>query len=90
MIEIIQSETFKQWLFGLKDRTARARILIRIKRIETGDLGDVKPVGEGISELLVDHGPGIGCILCNENNAPLFFSMVGTNRPRHVILIVQG
>ena len=58
MIEIIQSETFKQWLFGLKDRTARARILIRIKRIETGNLGDVKPVGEGISELRIDHGPG--------------------------------
>jgi putative addiction module killer protein len=56
--EIIQSETFKQWLFGLKDRAARARIHIRIKRIETGNLGDVKPVGEGISELRIDHGPG--------------------------------
>lgn len=58
MTEIIQSETFKQWLLGLKDRTARARILIRIKRIETGNLGDVKPVGEGMSELRIDHGRG--------------------------------
>jgi len=73
--EIIQSQTFKQWLFGLKDRTARARIHIRIKRIETGNLGDVKPVGEGISELRIDHGRVTDCILCNENNASLFCSV---------------
>ena len=58
VIEIIQSETFKRWLSGLKDRIARARIHVRIGRIEAGNFGDVKPVGEGISELRIDYGPG--------------------------------
>jgi putative addiction module killer protein len=58
VIKIIQSETFKQWLLGLKDRAIRARVHIRMQRIEAGNIGDVKPVGEGISELRVDYGPG--------------------------------
>lgn len=58
MIEIIQSETFKRWLSGLKDRVARARIHVRMRRIETGNFGDVKPVGDGISELRIHYGPG--------------------------------
>lgn len=58
MIKIIQSETFKRWLLGLKDRAIRARVHIRMQRIEAGNIGDVKPVGEGISELRIDYGPG--------------------------------
>jgi putative addiction module killer protein len=58
VIKIIQSETFKQWLLGLKDRAIRARVHIRMQRIEAGNIGDVKPVGEGISELRIDYGPG--------------------------------
>jgi putative addiction module killer protein len=58
VIKIIQSETFKRWLLGLKDRAIRARVHIRMQRIEAGNMGDVKPVGEGISELRIDYGPG--------------------------------
>ena len=58
MIEIRQTEGFASWLSKLRDERARAKILIRIRRLSLGNPGDVKPVGEGVSELRVDHGPG--------------------------------
>ena len=58
MIEIIKSVTFESWLVGLKDRQARLRVISRIERLSAGNPGDVKPVGAGISELRLDHGPG--------------------------------
>jgi putative addiction module killer protein len=58
MIEIRKTEIFAKWLDGLHDIRARARILIRIERLTAGNPGDVKPVGEGVSELRIDYGPG--------------------------------
>ena len=58
MLEIVKSATFDQWLQGLKDRVARARIEARIVRMALGNPGDVKPVRDGISEMRIDHGPG--------------------------------
>jgi putative addiction module killer protein len=58
MIELIQSETFRDWLIRLKDRQAKARIQARIDRLALGNPGDVKAVGDGISELRIDYGPG--------------------------------
>ena len=58
MIEIRQTELFKKWFASLKDRNAKARIDIRIRRISLGNLGDGKPVGEGGSEIRIDYGPG--------------------------------
>lgn len=58
MIEIRKTEVFVQWLDGLNDIRARARILIRIERLSTGNPGDVRPVSEGVSELRIDYGPG--------------------------------
>ncbi len=58
MIEIIKSATFESWLVGLKDRQARLRVISRIERLSAGNPGDVKPVGAGVSELRLDHGPG--------------------------------
>jgi putative addiction module killer protein len=49
---------FDEWLTDLGDRQARARILARLARVRLGNLGDCKPVGEGVSELRVDYGPG--------------------------------
>ena len=58
MFEIRKTEIFAKWLDGLDDIRARARILVRIERLATGNPGDVKPAGEGVSELRIDYGPG--------------------------------
>ena len=58
MIEILRSDEFDLWLADLRDDRARARIQARILRLSLGNPGDVKPVGEGISEMRIDHGPG--------------------------------
>jgi putative addiction module killer protein len=58
MIRIQQTEAYAKWFSGLRDRVARARIDIRIRRLSLGNPGDAKPVGDGVSELRVDHGPG--------------------------------
>ena len=58
IIEIRQTEVFERWLKSLKDHTARARILVRIDRLALGNPGDVRPVGGGVSEMRIDHGPG--------------------------------
>ena len=58
MYEIIKSDTFEVWFIGLKDRHARLRVQARIERLSQGNPGDVKPVGAGVSELRIDHGPG--------------------------------
>jgi putative addiction module killer protein len=58
MVEVRQTEVFSKWLRELRDRQARARIQTRIDRLQLGLAGDVKPVGEGVSELRIDYGPG--------------------------------
>jgi putative addiction module killer protein len=58
MLGIRQTETFSRWLDGLADVRARARVQVRIERLAGGNAGDVKPVGEGVSELRIDYGPG--------------------------------
>ncbi|NJR62372.1 MAG: type II toxin-antitoxin system RelE/ParE family toxin [Cyanobacteria bacterium CRU_2_1] len=58
MIEIRQTETYINWFESLRDRQAKARIDIRIRRLSVGNPGDVKPVGQGVSELRIDYGPG--------------------------------
>lgn len=58
MIQVRQTEHYARWFSALRDRQARARIDIRIRRLSLGNFGDVKPLGSGISELRIDHGPG--------------------------------
>jgi putative addiction module killer protein len=58
MIEIRQTEIYIDWFESLRDRQARVRINIRIRRLAIGNPGDVKPVGQGVSELRIDYGPG--------------------------------
>jgi putative addiction module killer protein len=58
MFEIRKAQAFVQWLDSLRDIQARARVLVRIERLVAGNPGDVKPVGEGVSELRITYGPG--------------------------------
>jgi len=58
MIEIRKTEIFERWFTGLRDRSAVARINSRIDRLQLGLLGDARFVGEGVSEMRIDYGPG--------------------------------
>jgi putative addiction module killer protein len=58
VFEIRKTETFIRWLDGLRDIRARAKVQARIERLALGNPGDVQPVGEGVSELRIDYGPG--------------------------------
>ena len=58
MLEVRRTEIYAKWLDGLKDVRARARVLVRVERLAAGNPGDVKPVGEGVSEMRIDYGPG--------------------------------
>ena len=58
MFEVRKTEVYARWLDGLRDVRARARVLVRVERLAAGNPGDVRPVGEGVSELRIDYGPG--------------------------------
>jgi putative addiction module killer protein len=76
MIEVRKTDTFAKWIDGLQDIHTRARILVRIERLAGGNPGDVKPVGEGVSELRIDYGPGYR----------VYFKKIG----QKVILLLAG
>ncbi|OIP66089.1 MAG: addiction module antitoxin RelB [Nitrospirae bacterium CG17_big_fil_post_rev_8_21_14_2_50_50_9] len=76
MLEIRKTETFAQWLDGLRDIHARARVQVRVERLAAGNPGDVRPVGEGVSELRIDYGPG--------------YRVYFTRRGRTVIILLAG
>jgi putative addiction module killer protein len=57
-IEVRQTDVFADWFADLRDRQARARITVRIRRLSIGNPGDVKAIGSGVSEMRIDHSPG--------------------------------
>jgi putative addiction module killer protein len=58
VLEVRRTDLFLSWFRGLRDRAAAQRIAVRIDRMELGNLGDVQPVGEGVSEARIHYGPG--------------------------------
>ncbi len=76
MVELIKSASFELWLTGLRDGNAVARINSRLARLAVGNPGDVKPVGEGVSEMRIDHGPGYRVYL--------------TRRGERVVILLAG
>lgn len=68
MLEVRQTVTYSTWFESLRDRAAKVRIDIRIRRLSLGNPGDVKPVGEGVSELRVNFGPGYRVYFARRGN----------------------
>jgi putative addiction module killer protein len=76
MIEIRKTDVYAKWLDGLLDVRGRARVLARVERLATGNPGDVKAVGEGVSELRIDYGPG--------------YRVYYTQQGREVVILLAG
>jgi putative addiction module killer protein len=68
MLEVRQTNSYSEWFENLRDRAAKTRIDIRIRRLSIGNPGDSKPVGEGVSEMRVDHGPGYRIYFIQKGN----------------------
>lgn len=76
MLEIRKTEAYAQWIDNLRDLQARARVQVRIERLAAGKPGDVKAVGEGVSELRIDYGPG--------------YRVYFTKRGRKLVILLAG
>jgi putative addiction module killer protein len=76
LTELRKTEVFARWLDGLRDLRARARVQVRIERLAAGNPGDARAVGNGVSELRIDYGPG--------------FRVYFTRRGRAVIVLLAG
>jgi putative addiction module killer protein len=76
MIEVRQTDEYSEWFEALRDGQARSRINVRVRRLSLGNFGDVKPVGEGVSELRIDHGSG--------------YRVYFTQRGSEVIILLAG
>jgi putative addiction module killer protein len=79
-VEIRQTEDFHRWLEGLADRQARARVLLRIRRLSLGNLGDVASVGEGVLELRIHCGPGYRVYFRRQHRAMVVLLTGGDKR----------
>jgi len=79
VIEIRKTALFAQWLDGLLDLRARARVQARLERLAGGNPGDVAPVGEGVSELRINYGPGYR-VYFRQRGRDLIILLAGGNK----------
>ncbi len=91
MIDMKKTDIFIQWLDELRDIRARARIQARIERLAAGNPGDVKPVGDGVSELRIDYGPGYRVYFTRRGNEVVILLAGGDKSTQDTdIKIAQG
>ena len=89
MIEVRQTERFVTWLTDLRDDRARARILKQLDRARDGNLGDVAPVGAGVSEMRIFYGPGLRVYFVQRGTA-LIVLLGGGDKSTQAIDIAQA
>ena len=80
VLEIRQTEEYAAWFTRLRDQQAQARINARVRRLSLGNPGDVKPVGEGVSELRIDYGPGYRVYFIQRRNTLIVLLAGGDKR----------
>jgi putative addiction module killer protein len=80
VIEIRKTEVFEHWFRELCDQRAMARINARLRRLALGNPGDMKPVGEGVSELRIDYGPGYRIYFVKQGRELVILLAGGTKR----------
>lgn len=76
MFQLRRTDEYVEWIDSLRDVMGRARILVRVERLAAGNPGDVRPVGEGVSELRMDFGPG--------------YRVYFTQRGRELVILLAG
>ena len=76
LMEIRKTEVFANWINHLGDLRAKAKVLVRIERLALGNPGDVKPIGENVSEMRIDYGPG--------------YRVYFTRRGQEIIILLAG
>ncbi|HMK61474.1 MAG TPA: type II toxin-antitoxin system RelE/ParE family toxin [Dissulfurispiraceae bacterium] len=86
MIEIRKTDIYAHWLDSLRDIRARARVQARVERLAFGNTGDVKPVGEGVSEMRIDYGPGYRVYYTMRGQTLKFYWPVAINDLRPLTL----
>ena len=80
MVEIRQTPEFSRWLTHMEDRRARGLVEVRIRRLSLGLPGDVQPIGEGVSELRIDYGPGYRVYFCQRGHVLVILLIGGDKR----------
>jgi len=94
VVEVRKTKIFADWLDGLRDARAKARILVRLRRLSLGNFGDWKSVGDGVSELGIDFGPGYRVYLTRQGNSVVILLAGGTKKSqcrdiKRAILLAQ-
>ncbi len=79
MFEVKRTDAFDSWLKGLADAKGRAKIQARIDRLANGNPGDVAPIGEGLSELRIDFGPGYR-VYCGRTGKTIYLLICGGDK----------